>query len=143
MEDWETLVPDILIEDSAWTRSLPRVALIARRAAAAGGGCNAIVLSSDRVVRRLNAQFRGRDKATNVLTFDEDGGQLIFAYGTIRREAIAGRKKLAHHFAHLVVHGTLHLAGYDHHQAGEAREMEMAEARLLARLKIPNPWKTT
>lgn len=133
--------PEILVQDRAWTRALPRAAGLARRAARAGGGCSAIILSSDRVVRRLNARFRGRDKPTNVLTFDADGGQLILAFGTVRREAAREGKRLSHHLAHLIVHGALHLAGHDHLQAGEARAMEMAEARRLARLRIPNPWR--
>ncbi len=139
-------IPEILIENRAWTRALPGVARLARRAADAGGGCSAIVLSSDRDVRRLNARHRGRDKPTNVLTFDDGGGQgggqLILAYGTVRREAAGEGRRFSHHLAHLIVHGALHLAGHDHHHPGDARRMEMAETRALSRLKMPDPWRS-
>jgi probable rRNA maturation factor len=59
----------------------------------------------------------------------------------VRREAKAAGKPVAAHLAHLLIHGALHLAGYDHDEAGAARAMEQAEARLLARMKIANPWK--
>jgi len=133
-------VPEILIEDFAWTRALPSLAGFTRRVAAVAGGCEAIVFSSDRAVRRLNARHRGIDKPTNVLTFEDGGGQLILAFGTVRREALREHKRFSHHVAHLLVHGMLHLAGYDHHQAGEAREMEMLETKLLNKLGVPNPW---
>lgn len=110
-----------------------------RRAAAIAGGAVTVVLDRDPVVRRLNARHRGIDRPTNVLTFD--GGDVILAWGTVRREAAAERKRAAHHLAHLVVHAGLHLQGHDHHHPGDARRMEMAEARLLARLRVPNPWR--
>jgi probable rRNA maturation factor len=106
-----------------------------------------VVLTTDRAVRRLNARDRGRDKATNVLTYDPPGaglpGEIILALGQVRREAAASSRRPAHHLAHLVVHGVLHLAGHDHHHPGEARRMELAEARILHRLRVPNPWKRT
>jgi len=68
-------------------------------------------------------------------------GEIILALGTIRREAASAGRSPAHHLAHLVVHGALHLAGHDHHHAGEARRMEMAETRILHRLRVPNPWR--
>jgi len=106
-----------------------------------------VVLTTDRAVRRLNARDRGQDKPTNVLTYDPPGpglpGEIILALGQIRREAAAAARRPAHHLAHLVVHGVLHLAGHDHHHPGEARRMELAEARILQRLRVPNPWKRT
>ncbi len=111
----------------------------------AAGGAGTVVLSSDRAVKRLNARHRRRNKPTNVLTFAPMrgfvGGDIVVALETVRREAQAAGRKPAHHLAHLVVHGALHLQGHDHHEAGEARRMEMAEARILHRLGIPNPWK--
>jgi probable rRNA maturation factor len=104
-----------------------------------------VMLTTDRAIRRLNARDRGRDKPTNVLTYPSAGpglpGEIVLALGQIRREAMAAARRPAHHLAHLVVHGALHLAGHDHHQAGEARRMELAEARILHRLGVPNPWK--
>jgi probable rRNA maturation factor len=143
--------PDItiLVADPAWRRALRRPEAVARAAAAAAattiGGSAIIVLGADPEVKRLNARHRGRNKATNVLTFEPAfpglPGEIVLALGTIRREAIAARRRLADHLAHLVVHGMLHLQGHDHALAGEARRMEMAESRTLARLRRPNPWK--
>lgn len=98
-----------------------------------------MVLASDREVKRLNARHRGRNKPTNVLTFD--GGDIVLALGVVRREARDAGLRPAHHLAHLVVHGALHLDGHDHHNAGETRRMEMAEARLLHGIGVPNPWR--
>ena len=104
-----------------------------------------MVLANDRTVQRLNARDRGRNKPTNVLTYDPPApglpGQIILALGTVRREAASMGRRPADHLAHLVVHGVLHLAGEDHHRAGDARRMEMREARMLHRLRVPNPWK--
>lgn len=99
----------------------------------------AVLLTSDREAKRLNARHRGRNKPTNVLTFET--GDLVLAYGTVRREARAAGKRPSHHLAHLVVHGALHLRGHDHEHPGDARRMEMAESRLLHRLRVPNPWR--
>ena len=120
-------------------------AAIAARAATAAGGDAVVVLSSDHAVRRLNARHRGRNRPTNVLTFDPlwpgQPGEIVLALGTIRREARAAGRPTAAHLAHLVVHGALHLRGHDHAAAGDARRMEMAESRILGRLRLPNPWK--
>ena len=100
----------------------------------------------DRAVRRLNWRHRGKNKPTNVLSFPSGsgaGGDLALALGTVLREARAVGKRPAHHLAHLVVHGALHLRGHDHLHPGEARSMEREEARLLRRLGVPNPWKST
>jgi probable rRNA maturation factor len=151
----------VIVAEPAWRRAIPGVAALAARAvrAAHAGGDAAreaagetasetiVVLTTDRAVRRLNARDRGRDKPTNVLTYASAApglrGEIILALGQIRREAAAASRRPAHHLAHLVVHGVLHLAGYDHHQVGEARRMELAEARILRRLRVPNPWKRT
>jgi probable rRNA maturation factor len=106
---------------------------------------DAIVLADDRTVRSLNARHRGRNKPTNVLTFEPAalgaGGEIVLALGVMRREAAAEGKRLAHHLAHLLVHGVLHLDGEDHAHPGDARRMEMAETRILGRIGVPNPWK--
>jgi probable rRNA maturation factor len=114
---------------------------VARRAAQAAGANGAIILADDRLVQRLNARHRGRNKPTNVLTYERPAPEIILALGVVRREAAGQGRRPAHHLAHLVVHGALHLQGLDHHQAGEARRMEMAEARILRRIGVPNPWK--
>jgi probable rRNA maturation factor len=136
----------VIVAEPAWCRAIPGVlALVARAAQAARADGATVVLTTDRAVRRLNARDRGRDKPTNVLTYPSAApglpGEIILALGQIRREAAAASRRPAHHLAHLVVHGVLHLAGHDHHHAGEARRMELAEARILHRLRVPNPWK--
>ena len=143
---------EIIVADPRWRRLVPGAVWVVARAArlvagapdvesgaVAPDGVRAVLLTSDREVKRLNARHRGRNKPTNVLTFD--GGDLVLAYGTVRREARAAGKRPAHHLAHLVVHGALHLRGHDHERPGDARRMEMAESRLLHRLRVPNPWR--
>ena len=132
--------PTVIVLDARWRRLVPRAEAVARRAARAAGGVDAVVLASDTEVKRLNARHRGRNKPTNVLTFD--GGDIVLALGVVRREAREARRRPAHHLAHLVVHGALHLDGHDHHTAGETRRMEMAETRLLHRIGVPNPWRS-
>lgn len=136
---------EIVIAVPAWRCLIPRAEATARRAARVGGTGATILLADDRTVRRLNARDRGRDRPTNVLTYDPPApglpGQIVLALGVLRAEAAAARRRPAHHLAHLIVHAALHLAGHDHAHAGPARRMEMTEARLLARIGVPNPWK--
>lgn len=136
---------DIRVDDPAWRKFVPGAEAIVARAACATGISASFVLSSDREVRRLNARDRDRNRPTNVLTYEPAfpgmPGEIIFALGTIRREAATAGRRTAHHLAHLAVHGALHLAGHDHIHAGDARRMEMAEARVLHRIGVPNPWR--
>ena len=136
---------EVIIAEPAWRRFVARPEAVARRAATVAGGPATIVLAGDAEVKRLNARHRDRNKPTNVLTFEPAAaglpGEIVLALGTVRREAQAAGRRPADHLAHLVVHGMLHLQGHDHHAAGEARRMEMAESRALARLRRPNPWK--
>ena len=95
--------------------------------------------------RALNAEFRGRDYPTNVLTFvyDDDApraGDVVLCAPVVRKEADEQGKKLAAHYAHLVVHGMLHLQGYDHERAADAAAMEAREVGILALLGLPNPY---
>lgn len=131
----------MIVEEPAWRRLVPRAAGVAARAAHAAGATGTVVLANDRMVRLLNARHRGRNKPTNVLTYTAPAPEVILALGVVRREAQRFGRRPAHHLAHLVVHGALHLAGQDHIRPGEARRMEMAEARILRRLRVPNPWK--
>jgi probable rRNA maturation factor len=135
----------VIVMDPAWRRFVPRVDVLVARAAQVMGVASppgvSVVLADDRLVRGLNARHRGKNKPTNVLTYEHPAPELVLALGVVRREAAASGRRLAHHLAHLIVHGVLHLRGHDHEQPGEARRMEMAEARLLHRIGIPNPWK--
>lgn len=109
-----------------------------------------VVLSDDAALRDLNRTWRGLDKPTNVLSFPAAGmpgpgprlmGDVVLAYETLARESEAETKPLAHHLAHLVVHGTLHLLGEDHEEGEErARAMEGLEIAALARLGVPDPY---
>ena len=116
-------------------------------------------LAGDEEVRALNAHWRGKDKPTNVLSFpmaepyelrqaDEDGpaimlGDIILAHGVCDREAADKGVGLNQHATHLVVHGTLHLLGYDHEAEADAADMEAREVRALARLGISNPYEVS
>jgi len=137
----------IVVDDPAWRRTVRNAETMAARAARAAGIDGTVLLASDNVVKRLNARYRGRNKPTNVLTFEPAApgvaGELVLAFGAVKREAAQAGRPPAHHLAHLIVHGGLHLQGHDHHAAGAARRMEMAEARILRRLGVANPWKRT
>jgi len=95
--------------------------------------------------RELNARFRGKDYATNVLTFVYDerpslAGDVVLCIPVLRREAKEQKKTLREHCAHLVVHGMLHLQGYDHDRRRAARAMERRESAILLGLGLPDPW---
>jgi probable rRNA maturation factor len=95
--------------------------------------------------RRLNREFRGRDHATNVLTFVYGArplsGDIVICAPVVAREARSQGKPVAAHHAHLLVHGLLHLVGLDHEREDEARRMEARERRVLAALGFPDPYR--
>jgi probable rRNA maturation factor len=110
-----------------------------------------LLLTDDASLRVLNRDFRGKDEATNVLSFpapdqpDMPGpkplGDIALAYETVAREAAAEGKSLPDHAAHLVVHGALHLLGYDHVLEAQAEIMENLEVRALAALGVADPYR--
>lgn len=126
-----------------------RHAVAAAAAVATGAGELAVVLTDDSTIRGLNRDWRGIDAATNVLSFptrDAGGkppllGDIVLAYETVAREARAQGKPFAHHVAHLVVHGFLHLVGYDHEHGEDAEIMERTERNILQRMAIPDPYR--
>ena len=122
-----------------------RVARCIRHALAAPGEITVRIVDTDEG-QRLNREFRGKDYATNVLTFDYTQrpivtADLVLCAPVVAREAKEQRKTLAAHYAHLLVHGTLHAQGYDHETGeGDALEMETLEILLLATLGVANPY---
>ena len=97
--------------------------------------------------RTLNRDFRGKDHATNVLTFaypdiEPLSGDIVLCAPVIAKEARAQRKPIEAHYAHLVVHGMLHLQGYDHENNNDARVMETLEAEIVVKLGYADPYKT-
>ena len=165
------LTIEVMVRDPAWGKTLPGGAALSRKAAAAALaelGCGpagevSIVLADDAFVRGFNRDYRGEDSATNVLAFPGTPGSakgpavagptsaaddpprllgdVVLAHETVVAEAAEQGKPLGDHLAHLVVHGVLHLFGYDHHSDTEAVIMERLEATILATLAIEDPYR--
>ena len=149
---------DISVEAGDWPDEAALTLLVDRAVAAAfaetgvvGSSELSIVFSDDAHIRTLNAGWRGKDKPTNVLSFPAfpfpKGGKLppmlgdiVLAAETVAREATLEEKPFENHITHLVIHGLLHLLGYDHETDAEAEEMEAIERAALARLAIPDPY---
>ena len=114
------------------------------------GGEVSIVLTDDSAIARLNRDWRGVDKPTNVLSFPASGqnagtrtrlfGDIVIAYQTLERECENENRLFLHHLAHLAIHGFLHLSGYDHETDTQADEMEALETRIMSRLNMPDPY---
>jgi len=151
---------DVLVEAGDWPEGeAALVALVETAVAAAAERADAeildgsevsVVLTDDAGIRVLNARHRGIDKPTNVLSFPQDDpdadaygpllGDIVIARETVDREAVDGGLPFRHHLTHMVVHGFLHLVGYDHMEDDEAEEMERLETAILAALDIPDPY---
>ena len=147
-------------EDGDWSGFGPTEEPIRRVAAALArhpvriepGSEASVVLASDALVRRLNRTYRGKDAATNVLSFpfqrppgagSEDGaylGDVLLAAETVRLEALERGIERSHHLQHLVLHGLLHLLGYDHQTDAAADEMERLETDILAATGVADPY---
>jgi probable rRNA maturation factor len=149
-------------DDAAWQTLLRpadpetcvREAILAALAGAGLGAAEtevSVTLADDAAVRELNREWRGKDKPTNILSFpmvqlapgERPGpllGDLVLARETLEREAASERKSALDHFRHLLVHGTLHLAGFDHETDEEAERMEALEIEILRGLGIADPY---
>lgn len=150
------LAVDIVVESPLWKAQRGADAMLRRALAAAAAlvpsdGELAVVLTDDTAIRALNRDWRGKDAATNVLSFPAKEarpdrraprllGDIVIAYETVAREAAAEGKPFIHHLAHLAVHGFLHLVGYDHEANEDADAMEGLEIAILARLDLPDPY---
>jgi probable rRNA maturation factor len=139
----------VVVLDPAWRKALPGVERLVRRAVRAALGRKAaslaVALGNDAAVRKLNARDRRKDKPTNVLSYPSGErpflGDIVLARQTVWREARQQNKTPAAHVSHLVVHGTLHLLGYDHETSeADAERMEALERRILARMGIADPY---
>jgi probable rRNA maturation factor len=127
-------------------------ALKASKARVKGAAELSIVLTNDAEQRELNRDWRGKDSATNVLSFPQIEpfgpvigilGDVILARETLEREALDLGKSLSDHFTHLIVHGFLHILGYDHIDEQDALAMEALETQILAGLGIADPYEGT
>ena len=134
---------------SGWPISRPRLRRLLQ--ASLPAGCSSLEITVRVVDRRegraLNRQYRDRDYATNVLTFNYSGvpaiaADLVICAPVVMAEAKRQKKSLDHHLAHLLVHGVLHAAGLDHDDDQEAEQMEALEIAILKRFRIPNPYLT-
>jgi probable rRNA maturation factor len=150
---------DVVVDSEHWTDAPTASAIVRRALRQAANALSphptelAIVLTDDRAIRLLNRRWRGVDAPTNVLSFaigragwehrNHDHhhlGDIVLAYQTIKREARREDKPFNHHLAHLAVHGFLHLLGYDHQSAAQARRMESTERAILRALAVPDPY---
>jgi len=148
---------EVEIEDDGWTSALPDAVAVAERAgqgaldqiapaAQADEPGVVVLLTSDDALADLNQRFRGKAGPTNVLSFPASAnpenhlGDVALAHGVCAREAAEQGKGLDQHLAHLVVHGVLHLLGYDHETDGEAEAMEALERSILESLGVPDPY---
>lgn len=146
---------DISIDDREW-RAVPNLRKLARTAVLAvlpdDDVAIGLLFTSDARIAEINGQWRGKPTATNVLSFPVSAatpvpegeprplGDIVMAYGVISREAEEQKKPFAHHVTHLIVHGVLHLLGYDHENEDEAGAMEAREIMILAELGMENPY---
>jgi probable rRNA maturation factor len=109
-----------------------------------------ILIADEAQSQELNSQYRGKDKSTNVLSFPFEAppgidlplvGDLIICPQVVKRESIEQEKSFHEHFAHMVIHGCLHLLGFDHINEQDAKEMESLEKEFLAEIGISDPYR--
>jgi len=147
-------VVDVVAESDLWTahpaaEDVVRKAIEAASTFESRAGELALMLTDDATIQQFNAQWRGMDKPTNVLSFPASGaaseqdvhlGDIAIAFETVAREAEAENKTFYDHLAHLAIHGYLHLIGFDHETDEEACRMESLETRILSSLAIDDPY---
>jgi len=131
----------VIIDDEKWINRTDLHRWVAR---VVGQDEFSLLLTNDTRIQQLNNDFRGKDKPTNVLSFPNDEGDYLgdiaISIETIEIEALQQEKEFYHHFTHMLVHGLLHLKGYDHDSEQDAEEMETLEIKILADTGIENPY---
>ena len=163
----KTVKIEVIVRSALWQKRRTAKTVIKKAISAAAHAAStrpaelAIVLSNDSGIQALNRDWRGKDRPTNVLSFPAAPvqgarkgsgksrvpapyiGDIVIAYQTTAREAVAEGKPFDHHLAHLAVHGFLHLLGYDHENDRDAEIMEGMERRILKRLAVPDPYASS
>jgi probable rRNA maturation factor len=164
---WEKVSIEVSVRCTAWYAACPEVEALAAETARTALGRQVglsvapplildITLTDDTEQRRLNRTWRGKNVPTNVLAFPAVAkgmpplpagaplllGDVVLAFETVAREAVEQQKPLADHLAHLVVHGVLHLLGFDHENDTDAAIMEAREVEILQSLGVPDPYRS-
>jgi len=155
---------EVVIQEERWLEAQPKVENFVQKTVAfawqkagikkVGIPEISVFLSNDKDIKEINLEYRGVDKPTNVLSFpaiEEDvllepnmpylAGDIVLAFETCQEEATAEDKTLSDHVAHLLVHGVLHLAGFDHIKDDDADKMEAKEVEILEELGVKNPYE--
>ncbi len=149
---------DVTVALETWSTAIADVEDVCQRAAAAALAQSnraaaeieiSVLLCDDNTVSRFNSEYRGRAEPTNVLSFpigcadagsENHLGDVVIAFETVAAEAASSHLAIVDHLMHLVVHGVLHLLGYDHQSTREAEEMEALEVEILDRLGVADPY---
>ena len=149
---------DVMIAFETWGTAIADIEYVCQRAAAEALAQSnhaaaeieiGVLLCDDDTVSRLNSEYRGRAGPTNVLSFpigcadagpENHLGDVAIAFETVAAEAASSHLAIVDHLTHLVVHGVLHLLGYDHQSTREAEEMEALEVEILDRLGVADPY---
>lgn len=158
-------ITDIIIKDTRWNSAIDNCEHFASTLSKAvfkhlritNSTEISVLFTSDAAIQILNRDYRGKDKPTNVLSFAQNEdcddplfsipgepkhiGDIILAYETIHREAEEQNKSLENHLSHMIIHGTLHLLGYDHEDDEEANIMQDLEIKILSGQGIKNPYE--
>ena len=144
---------EITVKDSRWKKNLPHYRAFCRKAINSvidlKNNTVSVVLADDTFVHALNLEYRHIDRPTNVLSFPmpfvdipmRPMGDIVLSLDTLEKECMEQHKTLQEHLAHLLIHGALHLSGYDHITDEQAHEMESLEIETMEKLGFENPYK--
>lgn len=144
-----------IYKNKSWRESIPDLEKLSKRVVVktfkavgmkqAKGMEISILLTGDKEIQEFNKNYRGKDKPTNVLSFETGDelllGDIVMSFATLKKEAKAQHISIRNHYAHLLCHGVLHLLGFNHIDDEEAREMEFFEIKILESMGISNPYE--